>query len=113
MKKLFVLLAAVVTLLGLTACSSGDSGSAAPAMTVTVENMAYNPESVTIKKGDTVEWVFADNGLPHDVVEDDTEMFKSELLSEGTFSYTFDEVGTFTYHCTPHPMMVGTVVVEE
>ena len=37
---------------------------------------------------------------------------KSELLTEGTFSYTFDDAGTFTYHCTPHPMMVGTVIVE-
>jgi plastocyanin len=37
---------------------------------------------------------------------------KSELLTEGTFSYTFDDAGTFTYHCTPHPMMVGTVIVQ-
>jgi plastocyanin len=94
MKKILVLVAALVSLLGLTACSS-DSGSDAPAATVRVENMSYSPASVTIKKGETV------------------ETFKSELLTEGSYSYTFEEAGTFDYHCTPHPMMLGTVVVEE
>ncbi len=115
MKKILAVLATLTTLSALTACGSGgDSGGGdAPAATVTVENMSYNPASVTISKGETVEWVFADNGLPHDVVEDDSEMFESDLLTEGSYSYTFDEAGTFTYHCTPHPMMLGTVVVEE
>ena len=112
MKTILVLVAALVSLLGLTACSS-DSGSDAPAATVRVENMSYSPASVTIKKGETVEWIFDDNGLPHDVVETADETFKSELLTEGSYSYTFEEAGTFDYHCTPHPMMLGTVVVEE
>ena len=112
MKKILVLVAALVTLLGLTACG-GDSGSDEPAATVRVENMSYSPASVTIAKGETVEWIFDDNGLPHDVVESANETFKSELLTEGSYSYTFEEAGTFDYHCTPHPMMLGTVVVEE
>ena len=113
MKRILVLLAILSALLGLTACSSEEEGSAAPAATVTVENMSYNPASVTIKKGETVQWVFADNGLPHDVVEDSSGLFTSELLTEGDYSYAFDEAGTFDYHCTPHPMMLGTVIVEE
>ena len=112
MKKFLVLAIALASLLGFTACSS-DSGSDTPAATVRVENMSYSPASVTIKKGETVEWVFDDNGLPHDVVESSAETFKSELLTEGSYSYTFEEAGTFDYHCTPHPMMLGTVVVEE
>jgi len=32
-------------------------------------------------------------------------------LKSGTFSYTFDEPGTFSYHCTPHPDMTGSVTV--
>lgn len=112
MKKLMVLAIALASLFGFTACSS-DSGSDAPAATVRVENMSYTPASVTIKKGETVEWIFDDNGLPHDVVESTDEMFESELLTEGSYSYTFEEAGTFDYHCTPHPMMLGKVVVEE
>ncbi|WP_072804289.1 plastocyanin/azurin family copper-binding protein [Rhodococcoides yunnanense] len=112
MKKLLIMVVALAGLLGLTACS-GDSGSDAPAATVRVENMSYSPASVTIKKGETVEWIFDDNGLPHDVVESTDELFKSDLLTEGSYSFTFEEAGTFDYHCTPHPMMLGTVVVEE
>lgn len=112
MRKILVLALALASLFGFTACSS-DSGSDTPTVTVRVENMSYSPASVTIQKGQTVEWIFDDNGLPHDVVESSDETFKSELLTEGSYSYTFEEAGTFDYHCTPHPMMLGTVVVEE
>lgn len=102
----------------LTGCSNG-TGSAASAagdvVTVTVKDMSYQPAEVTIHPGDTVEWVFDDGGMPHDVSgEGDLEgLLQSELLTEGTYSYTFDEAGTYAYSCTPHPMMVGTVIVEE
>jgi plastocyanin len=37
----------------------------------------------------------------------------SELLAKGeSYSFTFKKAGTYTYHCTPHPYMKGTVVVE-
>jgi plastocyanin len=29
----------------------------------------------------------------------------------GRFTFTFQNAGTFRYHCTIHPGMVGTVVV--
>ena len=108
---------ALTATLGLTACS-GDGGDSAAGsgetVTITVTNMSYEPAEVTIQLGDTVEWVFDDGGIPHDVSgEGDVEgALQSDLLTEGTYSYTFDEAGTFSYHCTPHPMMVGTVVVE-
>lgn len=38
--------------------------------------------------------------------------FRSPYQSEGYFSHTFDTVGVFPYHCTPHPGMDGTVTVE-
>jgi plastocyanin len=103
--------------LGLTGCS--DAGGAAadsdePAAVVTVSDMSYSEAEVTVSVGDTVEWVFDDGGIPHDVAgEGELEgRLQSELMTEGTYRYTFEEAGTFTYHCTPHPMMVGTVVVE-
>lgn len=115
MKKLVPAFLAACAALSLTACSS-DAGASSdePAVVIEVKNMAYTPASVTIEKGQTVEWKFDDSGLPHDVVGngDLDGKLKSELLTEGTLSYTFDDAGTFTYHCTPHPMMVGTVIVQ-
>jgi plastocyanin len=102
----------------LTGCSGGTDSAASAAgdvVTVTVKDMSYQPAEVTIHPGDTVEWIFDDGGMPHDVSgEGDLEgLLQSELLTEGTYSYTFDEAGTYDYSCTPHPMMVGTVIVEE
>ncbi len=68
---------------------------------------------IKIKKGDTVLWTQQD-GAPHNVVSDTGNELSSALLSPGqTYSHTFTNVGTFPYHCGPHPWMKGTVVVEE
>ncbi|PTR21355.1 plastocyanin [Rhodococcus sp. OK519] len=116
MKKLIALAAGVVAAAALvTGCGSGeDGGSSGPAVVIEVKNMAYSPAQVTIEKGQTVQWKFDDSGLPHDVAGEGSLQgeLKSDLLTEGTYEYTFDEAGTFDYHCTPHPMMVGTVVVQ-
>lgn len=78
---------------------------------VAIENFAYTPATITVKKGTTVTWTNQDE-TKHDV-NADGGTFKSELLAKGeSFSFTFDEVGTFKYHCTPHPNMLGTVIVE-
>ncbi|MGW0174088.1 plastocyanin/azurin family copper-binding protein [Rhodococcus sp. NPDC003322] len=105
--------AALAVVASLTACGSADA-SDEPAVVIEVKNMAYTPASVTIEKGQTVQWRFDDNGLPHDVAGNGPleGVLQSDLLTEGTYEYTFDDPGTFTYHCTPHPMMVGTVIVQ-
>lgn len=113
MRKILSAAAGVTLAVGLlTGCSS--SGSDEPAVVIEVSNMSYSPASVTIEKGQTVQWHFDDSGLPHDVAGDGPLEgdLKSELLTEGTYEYTFDEAGTFTYHCTPHPAMVGTIIVQ-
>ncbi|PKN02678.1 hypothetical protein CVU76_01405 [Candidatus Dojkabacteria bacterium HGW-Dojkabacteria-1] len=78
---------------------------------VTIRNYVYSPSTVVIKPGDTVTWTNQDS-VQHDIAGDGD--FKGPLLRRGqTFSYTFTEVGTYDYICTPHPYMTGTVVVEE
>lgn len=85
------------------------ASSAAGSNAVAMKNYAFNPTSITIKKGDTVTWTNED-GATHDVVGD---MFNSgNMRKGGTFSYTFNETGTFDYECTLHSGMVGKVVVE-
>lgn len=112
MNKLLPLTAALIATAGLTACGSPASAGE-PTVVIDVANMAYSPASVTIEQGQTVRWKFDDHGLPHDVAGDGAldGVLQSELLTTGTYDYTFDEPGTYTYHCTPHPMMVGTVTV--
>ena len=103
---------------GLTACSNSPGNAATmaaePAATVTVTDMDYQQKEVTIQAGETVEWVFDDGNMPHDVAGEGEAKgeLQSPLLTEDTWSYTFEEPGTYTYHCTPHPWMVGKVIVE-
>lgn len=80
---------------------------------VTVRNHAYSPARLTIKKGTTVTWTNQD-AVQHDITPDNPsgDWKQSNLLSRGqSYSVTFNETGTFTYFCTPHPEMTGSVTV--
>jgi plastocyanin len=105
----------------------------ASAATVTVKMgdkpPVYEPEKLTIKAGQTVEWI--NNGaLVHSVtaVPDDATNPKDVSLPSGattfdsgfmppggTFDYTFTVPGTYHYFCVPHEKagMVGTIVVKK
>ena len=78
---------------------------------VTISNYSFSPNTITIKKGDSVTWT-NDDPMPHTISADDNS-FKSDYLSTGqSFNYTFNQAGTFGYHCSVHPSMKATVVVE-
>lgn len=80
--------------------------------TVNIQNMAFSPASITVKKGTTVTWTNNDS-VDHTVTAGNNG-FDSGLLSKGeSFEFTFNTVGTFQYHCTVHPNMTGTVTVTE
>ncbi len=85
---------------------------AASEVEVEIKNFAFSPKTITIKKGTTVTWTNQDT-VKHDAASDDGK-FKTELMGQGeSQSVTFDEVGTYNYHCTPHPNMKATIIVTE
>lgn len=84
--------------------------------TVTVQDFAFKPSSITVKKGTTITWTNQDDA--HHTVTADAGSPEggpsSQLLAKGqTYSLTFNTVGTYKYHCEPHPYMHGTVIVTE
>jgi plastocyanin len=88
---------------------------AAETTDVSIKDGAFTPATITVKKGTTVKWTNQDTQA-HDVTPDtETAGFtQSPMLGQGdAYEVTFAEVGTFTYHCTPHPNMKGTIVVTE
>ncbi len=92
-----------------------ESSEATQTTTVDIKDFAYAPEAIKVKVGDKVTWTNQDSAK-HDVVMDDdaAEGPNSELLAKGeSYSYTFTKAGTYEYHCSPHPYMKATVVVEE
>ncbi|MFN8584376.1 MAG: plastocyanin/azurin family copper-binding protein [Dehalococcoidia bacterium] len=77
---------------------------------VTIDNLAFLPGSVTVTVGSTVVWRNGDQ-FPHDVTADGGGFGSNTLQRGDTFSTTFSSAGTFTYMCTIHPSMHGTIVV--
>lgn len=83
-----------------------------PAVTVTIDNFAFDAPTVTVAPGDTVTWVNHDDE-PHTVVADDGKTFRSKVLDTGDrFSFTFMTAGTYGYFCSVHPHMTAKVVVK-
>lgn len=82
---------------------------------ITYKGFDVVQKNITVKKGTTVTWTNEDSAK-HDVTPDtETEDFKaSELFGKGeTYSVTFNTVGKFSYYCSPHPYMKGTIEVTE
>jgi plastocyanin len=82
--------------------------------TITIKNFAFNPSSLTVKTGTVVTWVNND-GVTHTIVSDTGSPvpFSSDSLSPGaSYTVTFTQAGTYTYHCSIHPSMKGTIIVQ-
>ena len=73
-----------------------------------IKGLAFNPDQITIRAGDSVTWVNHDSDRHH--LQGDG--FESKDLANGnTFSVEFTESAQIAYHCTIHTYMEGKVVV--
>ncbi len=90
------------------------AGTAVPGCEET--NECYIPASITINVGDTVTWTNSDTAA-HTVTggspaEGPSGVFDSSLVLGGaSYSFTFEEAGSYDYFCMVHPWMVGDVQV--
>jgi plastocyanin len=86
---------------------------AQPAGVVRVVDFSFLPAQVTVPKGGKVTWVNCSQGNIQHTSTADNAAWDSHLLAKfATFEQSFDQVGSFPYHCTPHGFMKGTVVVQ-
>ncbi len=70
----------------------------------------YTPVSTSVAAGQTVTWTNS-GAFAHDAAATDGS-WKTPLLDNGASgTVTFSTPGTYTYICTPHPWMLGTIVV--
>ncbi|HEV2672509.1 MAG TPA: hypothetical protein VGU74_15555 [Gemmatimonadales bacterium] len=78
--------------------------------TVRIVDNAYQPNIVNLLSGGLVVWVWDSSASLHNVTFADASQ-SSPTQSRGTHSLVFGSVGTFTYHCTIHAEMTGSIVV--
>lgn len=76
------------------------------------DKYGFEPTMLSVTVGTKVVWTNASDA-PHTVASDTGSTLASSTISPsgGTFSFTFTQAGTYTYHCTIHPYMKGTIVV--
>ncbi len=106
-----VLGAAVAIALPAAALAGGHRAAASATRQVVIKNYAFNPGRLTINRGDSVTWRFEDGSTQHNVTA--TGFRSSPTKSSGTYTVRFTRAGSYSYTCTLHPWMAGTIVVRK
>jgi plastocyanin len=78
---------------------------------VTITDAAYNPAEVTVMAGHAVSWK-NDGQQAHTVTAEDGSFDSGSLAPGKQWSHFFQNAGTFSYQCTQHPALKGTVKVD-
>lgn len=87
-----------------------------------IQNFAYSPSPLTVPVGTTVKWTQLDPSVPHTVSAgsptnpDPSSAFNSPTLTitgTNTFEFTFQQPGVYSYYCTFHTEMRGSVIVTD
>lgn len=104
----FIAIALALAFILLASCTSSNDPSLNE---VIIKNMAFSPATLTVSTGTTIKWTNKD-GVAHTVTSDVAGQFDSgSINTDGVYSHTFSTVGTFNYHCTPHPSMKAKIIV--
>jgi plastocyanin len=78
---------------------------------VHIRDDAFVPASLTVKAGDAITFVNDDDDA-HTATADDASWDSEGLSQHQKWAHAFAKAGKVAYHCTVHPMMHGTIVVE-
>jgi plastocyanin len=124
LRSLLVVMVAALALTGTAATAANAPRKKAKPKEVTVADFYFSPEKVTIAKGQSVKWVWAEgNTYPHDVhlksgpkglKEKASYSTKTTAVTDAEFEKEFTTPGTYKYICTIHPtMMHMTVIVKK
>ena len=121
-KALFI--AGIVVFIGTIGCGgkttvpTTPTGTTPAAVTVTIQpaartlaTAAFVPNPITVAPGGTITWSNTDT-TAHDMIADSGAWDSGRINAGSRFDMTFATRGTVPYHCSIHPGMVGTVVVQ-
>ncbi|MGH7751593.1 MAG: plastocyanin/azurin family copper-binding protein [Gemmatimonadales bacterium] len=81
---------------------------------VSIQNNSFNPDLVGIQAGGTVTWTWNSGSVDHNVTFTGGPQplpTNSTTKNSGTYPWTFNATGTYTYVCNIHAGMSGRVVV--
>ncbi len=89
--------------------AAGPTASISGARTVDINHFAFHPPALTIRKGTTVDFTNSSR-VTHTATRGGS--FNTGPIRPGkTIGIRFNQKGSFAYHCSIHPSMHGTIVV--
>ena len=89
------------------------AGDGAKKNQIVIKDFHFTPQTLTVKSGEKITWINRDEE-PHTVVSVEKQFKKSAPLdTDQEFTITVGAPGTYTYFCSVHPKMTGTIVVEK
>ena len=103
--------AAAGLLMAGTAASTSKAVSADQAHTIVIENVQFNPQNLTVKTGDQIIWINKDL-FPHSATASAKAFDSQAIAPNASWNWVASKPGTYTYVCTFHPTMKGTITVQ-
>jgi plastocyanin len=92
------------------AATTTDPAQAQAAVTIHIQNFAFDPATITVAPGTKVTWVNDDEDA-HVVAAEDSSYRSAPLDTGDSFSHVYASPGEYPYFCTLHPHMKAVVVV--
>jgi len=77
---------------------------------VEIQGFKFVPASLTVRQGDTVEWINRDI-VPHTATEKGKAWNTGKLKKAQSAGIVFTALGTASYICVYHPKMRGEIIV--
>lgn len=80
---------------------------------VEAKNFAFTPSTIRVKAGEKVTYTNLDS-VGHSVTSNDGTSFDTGVIGKdkSTTLIAPTKPGSYPFHCTPHPNMKGTLIVE-
>lgn len=91
--------------------AAADSAKTATTHNVLISGFKFQPDNLTVKVGETVEWKNADN-VPHTVTADGKEFDSGSIRPGASWKFVATKAGTYNYICTLHPNMKAKLTVQ-
>lgn len=105
---------------GASASPAASGAGAATTLQITAQNIAYDKTDLTAPAGQAFAIAFSnqDSGIPHNVAIKDgsgKEVFKGDIVTgptQTTYQVPALAAGTYTFYCSVHPNMTGTLTIK-
>lgn len=105
----------IVVLVGLlvtggVASAMSETGVAPKTHVITIENMRFNPEVLSVQQGDRVVWINKDL-VPHTATAENKAFDSRTIEPNASWTYEANKAGEYAYVCTFHPTMKARFTV--